>query len=99
MVAMRLIAEVKMRSAFLAALVLGAAAALSSAPAQAGERAFCIKGDNIPDAHGDCSFDTYQQCLASASGLLRYCDANPFYMSYAPPEARRHRHRRHHHRS
>ncbi|MBN8975177.1 MAG: DUF3551 domain-containing protein [Rhizobiales bacterium] len=87
-----------MRSAFFAALVLGAAAALSNAPAQAGERAFCIKGDNIPDAHGDCSFDTYEQCLASASGLRRYCDANPFYMSYAPgPEPRRHRHRRHHH--
>jgi hypothetical protein len=90
-----------MRSAFFAALLLGAAAALSSAPAQAGERAFCIKGDNIADAHGDCSFDTYEQCLASASGLRRYCDVNPFYMSYAPPEPRRHRrhHRRHHHRS
>jgi hypothetical protein len=88
-----------MRSAFFAALLLGAAAALSSAPAQAGERAFCIKGDNIADAHGDCSFDTYEQCLASASGLRRYCDANPFYMSYAPPEPRRLRHRHHHHRS
>jgi hypothetical protein len=89
-----------MRSAFLAALVLGAAAILSNAPAQAGERAFCIKGDNIPDAHGDCSFDTYEQCLASASGLRRYCDANPFYMGYADPVPRRHRHRHHrHHRS
>ena len=83
-----------MRSAFFAALVLGAAAALSSVPAQAGERAVCIKGDNIADAHGDCSFDTYEQCLASASGLRRFCDTNPFYMGYAPaPEPRRHRHR------
>lgn len=88
-----------MRSAFFAALVLGAATALSSVPAQAGERAFCIKGENIADAHGDCSFDTYDQCLASASGLRRYCDANPFYMSYAPPQPRRHRHHHRHHRS
>ena len=89
-----------MRSAFFAALVLGAAAALSNAPAQAGERAFCIKGQDIGSAHGDCSFDTYEQCLASASGLLRYCDANPFYMGYAAPASRRyhHHHRRHHHR-
>ncbi|MGB3447034.1 MAG: DUF3551 domain-containing protein [Xanthobacteraceae bacterium] len=89
-----------MRSAFFAALVLGAAAALSSAPAQAGERAFCMKGQNIPDAHGDCRYDTYEQCQATASGLLNFCDANPFYMSYAPPpEPRRHRHRHYHHRS
>ena len=87
-----------MRSAFFAALLLGAAAALSSAPAQAGERAFCIKGDNIADAHGDCSFDTYEQCQASASGRLAYCDANPFYRlqedDRAPyPDVRRRRNR------
>jgi len=85
-----------MRSAFFAALiVLGAATALSGAPAQAGERAFCMKGQNIPDAHGDCSFDTYEQCLASASGRRNYCDANPFYARSEPPVAP---HRRRHHR-
>lgn len=88
-----------MRSALLAALVLGAAAALSNAPAQAGERAFCIKGQGHGQAHGDCSFDTYEQCLATASGLLNYCDANPFYRGHASSAPRRHRHHRRHHRS
>jgi Protein of unknown function (DUF3551) len=32
---------------------------------------------------GDCSFDTYQQCQATASGRDNYCDANPFYSSPA----------------
>jgi hypothetical protein len=54
-----------------------------------------MKGQNIPDAHGDCSFDTYEQCLASASGLRRFCDTNPFYTGYVAPASRRHRHRRH----
>lgn len=86
-----------MRSAFFAALVLGAAAALSNAPAQAGERAFCIKGQGIGSAHGDCSFDTYEQCLATASGRYNYCDANPFYQGYVvPAEPRRRKHRRYH---
>lgn len=84
-----------MRSAFFAALVLGAAAALSSAPAQAGERAFCMRGQGIDMAHGDCRFDTYEQCLATASGRLNFCDANPFYQGYGAPVERR-RHRRHH---
>lgn len=86
-----------MRSAFFAALVLGAAAALSNAPAQAGERAFCIKGPDIGAVRGDCSFDTYQQCLATASGLRMFCDTNPYYVGYdAAPAPRRHRHHRNH---
>ncbi len=56
----------EMRSALVAALVLGAAAVFSGTPAVAGERAFCMKGQDIDSAHGDCSYDTYQQCLASA---------------------------------
>ena len=62
--------------------------------------AFCLQGYEYPGL-SYCPFDTYEQCLASASGLRRYCDTNPFYMSYAPPEPRRHRrhHRHHHHRS
>lgn len=84
-----------MRSAFFAALVLGAAAALSSAPAEAGGRAFCMKGQGIDMVLGDCSFDTYQQCLATASGRLNFCDANPYYQGRPAPAERR-RYRRHH---
>jgi len=83
-----------MRSAFLAALMFGAAAAFSGGSAQAGERPFCMKGQGIGSAHGDCSYDTYEQCLATASGRLNYCDTNPFFTGYAEPVApRRHRSR------
>lgn len=85
-----------MRSAFFAALVLGAAAALSNAPAQAGERAFCMKGQGIGSAIGDCSYDTYEQCQATASGRYNYCDANPFFQGYGVPQERRHRRHRSH---
>ncbi len=84
-----------MRSALVAALVLGAAAVFSGTSAEAGERAFCMKGQDSGSAHGDCSYDTYEQCLASASGRRNYCDTNPFYAHFAPPvEPRRYRHRR-----
>jgi Protein of unknown function (DUF3551) len=38
-----------------------------------------IKGDFYDSPIGDCSFDTYEQCLATASGRKAYCDANPFF--------------------
>lgn len=86
-----------MRSALVVALVLGVAAVFSGTSAEAGERAFCMKGQNIADAHGDCRYDTYEQCLESTSGRLNYCDTNPFYAYPAPPaEPRRYRHHRHH---
>jgi hypothetical protein len=28
---------------------------------------------------GDCSFSSYRQCQATASGRLAYCERNPFY--------------------
>ncbi|MDE2468702.1 MAG: DUF3551 domain-containing protein, partial [Bradyrhizobium sp.] len=40
---------------------------------------YCIKGYFYASPVGDCSFDTYGQCLATASGRLAYCDVNPFY--------------------
>jgi hypothetical protein len=70
-----------MRNVFLAAVAIGAVASIGMTPtsAQARDYPFCIKGDLYDSAVGDCSFDTYQQCLASASGRRAYCDANPFY--------------------
>jgi hypothetical protein len=70
-----------MRKSLLAALVLGAAIAIGMAPdaAQARDYPFCIKGGGYESSVGDCSFDTYQQCLATASGRFDYCDVNPFY--------------------
>ena len=52
---------------------------LAPSAAQAGNYPYCIKGDYYVSPAGDCSFDTYQQCLATASGRRAYCDVNPFY--------------------
>ena len=52
---------------------------LAPSVAQARDYPYCIKGDYYVSAAGDCSFDTYQQCLATASGRRMYCDVNPFY--------------------
>jgi hypothetical protein len=68
------------RGTALLALALGASTMLGSAPANAyGVRhAFCIQGDEYPGL-STCTFDTYAQCLASASGRNLYCIANPYY--------------------
>ena len=52
---------------------------LSPSAAQARNYPYCIKGEFYASGVGDCSFDTYQQCLATASGRIAYCDVNPFY--------------------
>jgi hypothetical protein len=70
-----------MRNLFLAAVAAGTVASvgMTPLPVQARDYPFCIKGDNYDSPVGDCSFDTYEQCLATASGRRAYCDANPFY--------------------
>jgi len=70
-----------MRNFLLAALAVGAVVSTGMTPASAQPRdyPFCIKGADYLSGTGDCSFDTYQQCQATASGRMAYCDANPFY--------------------
>jgi hypothetical protein len=70
-----------MRNIFLAAVAVGAVASIgmTATSAHARDYPFCIKGDFYDSPTGDCSFDTYQQCLATASGRRAYCDANPFF--------------------
>jgi hypothetical protein len=65
--------------AFLA-LALGVSTLLNSTPANAyGQRhAFCIQGDEYPGL-STCTFDSYAQCLASASGRNLACVANPYF--------------------
>jgi Protein of unknown function (DUF3551) len=77
----RSIARGAARSALaLLALTLGASTMLSSTPANAyGVRhAFCIQGDEYPGL-STCTFDTYAQCQASASGRNLACIANPYF--------------------
>ncbi|NOJ38806.1 DUF3551 domain-containing protein [Bradyrhizobium australiense] len=54
-----------------------ASIAIMPTTAQARDDPFCIKGEFWPSTGGDCSFGTYQHCLAEASGRGgAYCDAN-----------------------
>jgi len=88
-----------MRNLFLAAVALGAVASIDMTPSPvlARDYPFCIKGDFYESPIGDCSFDTYQQCLATASGRRAYCDANPYYVYPNRPDLvyPNKRHRRH----
>jgi hypothetical protein len=71
-----------MRKAIWALMVIGAFAATDAAPAVAGGMPFCIKGCDFGGA-GDCSFSSYQQCLATASGRDATCAANPYFNANA----------------
>jgi hypothetical protein len=71
-----------MRSA-LVALIAVAACTLAAAPASAANFPYCIKGCDYGSGLGDCSFATYQQCQATASGRLAYCAANPYFSQNA----------------
>jgi Protein of unknown function (DUF3551) len=66
------------------ALVLGAATMFGNAPASAvGTRhPFCIQGYEYPGL-SNCSFDTYAQCQATASGRFLYCMPNPFFTGHS----------------
>jgi hypothetical protein len=77
-----------MRNLLLAAAALAALAsiAMTPSPVAARDYPFCIKGADYDSATGDCSFDTYEQCLATASGRRAYCDTNPFYVYPGRPD-------------
>jgi hypothetical protein len=81
-----------MRRVILALLTAGGFAALGAMPAEAvGTRyPFCIQGDDQPGLSG-CTFTSYEQCQATASGRRLWCIANPYYVgdSDAPPYASR----------
>ena len=40
--------------------------------------AFCLQGQEYPGL-SNCTFDTYAQCMATASGRLLTCVANPYF--------------------
>jgi hypothetical protein len=57
------------------ALMLCSTVSLIGAPAAARDYPFCIRGCDF--GAGDCSFSSYQQCQATASGRDAYCVENP----------------------
>jgi hypothetical protein len=69
-----------MRRVILALLAAGGFATLGTMPAEAvGTRyPFCIQGDEQPGL-SNCTFTSYEQCQATASGRRLWCIANPYY--------------------
>jgi hypothetical protein len=68
-----------MRNAMLAILALSAAGTATiagSGPAAAYDYPWCVQGRGV-GIPGDCSYRTYGQCMASASGRALYCNINP----------------------
>jgi hypothetical protein len=87
-----------MRKTQLALLILGATMLggfATTTPAAAREYAWCAQGGEL-DYPGECSYATYEQCLASVSGRLLYCGPNPrlAYGQTVPPQPQPRRHPR-----
>ena len=68
-----------MRKVFCALILCCAGSTLGAPPAAARDYPFCIKGCDFGGGLGDCSFSTYQQCQATASGRDAWCAANPYF--------------------
>jgi hypothetical protein len=80
-----------MRNAMLALLALSAATAattVGSSPAAAYDYPYCLQGRGI-GIPGECSYATYDQCMASASGRSLYCNVNPRVAFGQPQQQRR----------
>ena len=65
----------------IAAIIIFAAAgiatlATSTPAAAAHDYPWCVQGWGV-DIPGDCSYRTYAQCMASASGRNAWCAENP----------------------
>jgi hypothetical protein len=69
-----------MRSLILTLLTASGVAFVAAGPAQAvGTRyPYCIQGDAYPGL-SNCTFTSYEQCKATASGRLLTCIENPYY--------------------
>ena len=76
-----------------AALAAGATMTAGAGPAAAFDYPYCIQGRGwgVP---GDCSYSSYAQCMASASGRAVSCNINP---RVAFGQSRAWRERRHPH--
>ena len=62
--------------AVLALLAAGSATLAGSGPAAAYDYPWCAQGRGV-GIPGECSYQTYAQCMASAYGRGLWCDVNP----------------------
>jgi hypothetical protein len=51
----------------------------TSALAYGTRHAFCLQGGEFYQGLNNCTFDSYEQCQATASGQNMQCLANPYY--------------------
>lgn len=67
---------------------IGLAAFVGPTPAEARDYPWCAQGGEY-DYPGECAYSTYEQCQASVSGRLLFCDRNPrFAYGHAPEQPR-----------
>ncbi len=66
----------KLLIALLATSAAGVATLAGSGAAMAYDYPWCVQGKGV-GVPGECSYQTYEQCLASASGRDVYCNINP----------------------
>lgn len=62
----------------MAMLASSVSAIAGTAPAAAREYPWCIQGGGW-GYPGECNYETYQQCQASASGRYVHCGVNPVF--------------------
>ncbi|MES2750675.1 MAG: DUF3551 domain-containing protein [Pseudomonadota bacterium] len=86
-----------MRNALLAVLAVAGVSVLGAEPAAARDYRFCLVEGGFASGPGTCYYNTYAQCMASASGLRAYCQLNPvFAFAEQRREKRPHKVRRQH---
>ena len=71
-----------MRTFFLALAISATIFAAGVTRVAAGDYRYCLQGEEYGGA-GNCSFTSYQQCQATASGLTAYCGANSGFANVA----------------
>jgi hypothetical protein len=79
-----------MRGILWALLTAGFIGIAGSTPAEARDYRFCLQSPEV-GIPGDCSYSTYAQCMASASGRYAYCNINPRVAFSERPYHRRYR--------
>jgi hypothetical protein len=83
-----------MRHTVLALLALGSVSAIHATAATAGDYPYCIRGCSFGSGLGDCSYSTYEQCQATASGVVATCAPNPYFNQRADLQTNRSSRRR-----
>jgi hypothetical protein len=75
-------------------LVAMAAADIQSASAATAPRPWCVRDGSFGRGSWDCTYYTFEQCLASASGNNGSCEQNPNYRGPQKQQRRSTRERR-----